>query len=275
MQKISRLEQALLQKQAYQQKALIPFFTVGDPSPKHLPPHQIMESMVQAGADVLELGIPFSDPMADGPVIQKSSESALLNGMNLDVLFTEVELFRKKNQHTPLVLMGYANPIFQYGIERFAKTAQAAGVDGVLIVDMPHGFSQWQDIFDQHELASIYLITPTTSIERITALKTHAKGYIYYVSSRGVTGGQIQAVQLPDIEAQIQKIRNIIGLPVMVGFGIHDQESAKNLAKISDGVIIGSAIVKGLEAHFSNEQPQKSLNWLYAFLKDIHTAIND
>jgi tryptophan synthase alpha chain len=269
---LSRLKQALLQLHVYQKKALIPFFTVGDPDPNIIPPHQIMQTMAQAGADLIELGMPFSDPSADGPVIQKSSERALAQGVNIPFVLKEVQAFRQINQHTPIILMGYANPVYQMGIEAFAQQSVAAGVDGVLIVDMPHGFTDWQCTFDKYKLACIYLVTPTTKQERIYQLKQHARGYIYYVSSKGVTGGQLAIQNLEGVSIHIQKIREILELPVMVGFGIHDAQSAAATANISDGVIIGSAIVKGLEQHTNSENPQQALNWLYAFLSDIKAA---
>jgi tryptophan synthase alpha chain len=270
---VSRLTQALLQLHIYQKKALIPFFTVGDPNPNITPPHQIMQTMAQAGADLIELGIPFSDPSADGPVIQKSSERALLEGVNIPFILKEVALFRKNNQHTPIILMGYANPIYQMGIEKFSEEAVNAGVDGILIVDMPHGFSDWQITFDKYKLACIYLVTPTTSLARIHQLKQHARGYVYYVSSKGVTGGQLVTQNLEFIAQHIRQTREILHLPVMVGFGIHDSKSATAIAGISDGVIIGSAIVKGLNQHTNPENSHQALNWLYAFLVDIKAAI--
>jgi tryptophan synthase alpha chain len=272
---VSRLTQALLQLQVYEKKALIPFFTAGDPDPNITPPHQIMHTMAQAGADLIELGMPFSDPSADGPIIQKSSERALERRVNIPFILKEVARFRETNQHTPIILMGYANPIYQMGVENFAKSAQESGVDGVLIVDMPHGYNDWQGIFDQYKLACIYLVTPTTRIERIHQLKKHARGYIYYVSSKGVTGGQLATTNLEKIAGHIQQTRHILELPVMVGFGIHDSQSAAATARISDGVIIGSAIVKGLSEHTDPQKPQQALNWLYAFLSDIKSAMRE
>lgn len=225
-------------------KALIPYVTVGDPHADGTA--DIMAAMVAAGADVIELGVPFSDPMADGPVIQKASERALARGIGMSQVLAIVRDFRQRDGKTPLVLMGYANPIERYGSERFADDAKTAGVDGVLVVDYPpEECGDFIGSLRRHELDPIFLIAPTSSDERIAAVAGMASGYVYHVSLKGVTGAghfDIDAVQ-----AMIPRIRQHVKLPIGVGFGIRDAKTARAVADVADAVVIGTALVQRLE----------------------------
>ncbi|WP_374593881.1 tryptophan synthase subunit alpha [Aquabacterium sp.] len=226
-------------------KALIPYVTAGDPFPDATV--EILLAMAEAGADVIELGVPFSDPMADGPVIQKASERALANGMTLKRVLEMVRAFRERNNHTPMVLMGYANPIEHYGPERFVADAKAAGVDGVLVVDYPP--EECQTFAAQMKAAGldpIFLLAPTSTEQRMAEVGRVATGYVYYVSLKGVTGaGHLDTAA---VAAAVPRIKAHVNVPVGVGFGIRDAETAKAVAAVSDAVVIGSRIVQLLEA---------------------------
>ncbi len=226
-------------------KALIPFVTAGDPSPDIAVP--LMHALVDAGVDVIELGVPFSDPMADGPVIQRSSERALKFGVGLKDVLSYVATFRQTNQSTPVVLMGYANPIERMGLRHFAEQAAAAGVDGVLVVDYPPEESQnLLSTMDVVGIDTIYLLSPTSTDERIKLVADTARGYIYYVSLKGVTGAA--NIDTSDVEAMIARIKSQTKLPVGVGFGIRDGETARRIASFADAVVIGSRIIQEMEA---------------------------
>ena len=223
--------------------ALIPFVTAGDPAPKHTVP--VMHALAKAGADVIELGVPFSDPMADGPVIQRSSERALKQGVTLRDVLAMVTEFRKTNDDTPVVLMGYANPIERMGLAAFVAAAQAAGVDGVLNVDYPPEESaDWLAALRGASIDPIFLLSPTSSDARIDLVANVAKGYIYYVSLKGVTGAS--NIDTRDVEAMLNRIRAHTKVPVGVGFGIRDGATAQRVARIADAVVIGSRIVQEL-----------------------------
>ena len=226
-------------------KALIPFVTAGDPAPQLAVP--LMHTLVESGADVIELGVPFSDPMADGPVIQRSSERALKFGVGLVDVLAYVSEFRKSNQDTPVVLMGYANPIERMGMQNFATQARVAGVDGVLVVDYPPEESAGLlDTMDAAGIDVIYLLSPTSSEARIKLVTETARGYIYYVSLKGVTGAG--NIDTSDVETMIARIKAQTKLPVGVGFGIRDGETAKRIAGFADAVVIGSRIIQEMEA---------------------------
>ena len=221
--------------------ALIPFVTAGDPSPKSTVP--VMHALARAGADVIELGVPFSDPMADGPVIQQSSERALKHGVSLRNVLAMVSEFRKGGGETPVVLMGYANPIERMGLAQFVKEGQAAGVDGVLIVDYPPEEStEWLQALRGTPIDPIFLLSPTSTDERIDLVARAAKGYIYYVSLKGVTGAA--HIDTRDVESMIAKIRKHTKIPVGVGFGIRDGATAQRVAKVADAVVIGTKFVQ-------------------------------
>jgi len=230
-------------------KALIPFITAGDPSPQLTVP--LMHGLVEAGADVLELGVPFSDPMADGLVIQRASERALKQGASLRSVLAMVEEFRKQDATTPVVLMGYGNPIEAMGWDVFAKRCEEVGVDGVLTVDFPPEEShQAFEHLQRHNIAPIFLLAPTTNDARVEQVAKLARGYVYYVSLKGVTGAG--NIDLSAIEQKIPQLRKHIKLPIGVGFGIRDAATAKAVSKLCDGVVVGSRIVQEIEN--SNEQ---------------------
>jgi tryptophan synthase alpha chain len=240
-------------------KALIPFVTAGDPVAGSTV--LLMHGMVKAGADVIELGVPFSDPMADGPVVQRSSERALAKGMNLGLVLDFVEEFRKLNQHTPVVLMGYANPIEAMGTQEFVMRAQEAGVDGVLVVDYPpEECRDFTDLLRVAGLDPIFLLAPTSTDERIGHVAAQASGYVYYVSLKGVTGAN--TLDLDAVASRVPGIRQRTGLPVGVGFGIRDAATAKAIAKFADAVVIGSRIIQEMEDAAGGKAIDQAVNLL-------------
>lgn len=247
-------------------KALIPYVTAGDPRPEITVP--LLHALAESGADVIELGVPFSDPMADGPVIQRSSERALKNDVGLDRVLDLVAEFRKSDTSTPLVLMGYANPIEAMGIQRFAEAAQAAGVDGVLVVDCPPEESvELVGMLRARGIDMIFLLAPTSSPARIEQVARLASGYIYYVSLRGTTGAR--NLDLDDVTKKLPVIRGKTSLPVGVGFGIRDGETARAVAHVADAVVIGSRIIQEIEQATSDTCVEKSAALLREFRKAI------
>ena len=229
----------LLQEE--KRKGLIPFIVAGDPKPEFT--LSFMKALVEGGADIIELGVPFSDPMADGPVIQRGSERALLHGTTLHDVIHMVAEFRKDNQQIPVILMGYLNPIEIMGYENFAKSATDAGVDGVLIVDMPpEEAGELKEILVKYQLDLIFLISPTTSVERQKYIAEIASGFLYYVSLKGVTGSD--KLNIDSVQESVRTIKQHSKLPVGVGFGIRDADSAASVAKVSDAIIVGSPIVE-------------------------------
>ena len=246
---MSRIQTVFEQLKLQQRKALIPFITAGDPNPQLTVP--LLHALVEAGADILELGVPFSDPMADGPTIQRASERALKHHVGLHHVLDMVAEFRRKNSHTPVVLMGYGNPIEAMGWETFAKRCSEVGVDGVLTVDFPPEESH--EAFthlEAHGIDPIFLLAPTTREERVAQVAKLARGYVYYVSLKGVTGAG--NLDLSAIEQKLPQLRRHIKLPIGVGFGIRDGATANAAAKLCDGVVVGSRIVQEIED--SNEQ---------------------
>ena len=241
---MSRIAPTFTKLKADRRKALIPFITAGDPNLEMTVP--LMRALVEAGADIIELGVPFSDPMADGPTIQRSSERALKRHTNLRAVLETVARFRTVDESTPVVLMGYANPIEAMGYERFARDAAKAGVDGVLVVDYPpEEGSELLAQLKQRGIDSIYLLAPTSEEQRMEEVGRAASGYIYYVSLKGVTGSA--ALDLQEIGRKIPRIRSHIKLPVGVGFGIRDGQTARAVAQFSDAVVIGSRLVEEIE----------------------------
>ena len=241
---MSRIETRFAQLRSTGRKALVPFVTAGDPSLEATVP--VMHALVEAGADVIELGVAFSDPMADGPTIQRSSERALARGAGLGYVFETVRRFRERDGETPVVLMGYLNPVEIRGAGRFATDAVAAGVDGVLLVDLPpEEAAEFREPFARHGLDLILLAAPTTSDERVDALCAQASGYLYYVSFAGVTGAD--RLDTGEATARLQTIRARAGVPVVAGFGIRDAASAAAMAVEADGVVVGSALVDALD----------------------------
>ena len=248
-------------------KALIPFVTAGDPEPGITV--ALMHALVDAGADVIELGVPFSDPMADGPVIQRASDRALRHGVGLDRVLAFVREFRASNQATPVVLMGYANPIEAMGTARFVEEAQRAGVDGALVVDYPpEECESFAALVRSHGMDLIFLLAPTSSDTRIAQVSKLASGYLYYVSLKGVTGAG--HLDLAEVAEKIPHIRRESRLPVGVGFGIRDAATAKAVAQIADAVVIGSAIIQQMEAAPAGEQVQ----YAGSFMQGIRAALD-
>ena len=242
---MSRIDQrfALLQQQG--RKALIPFVTAGDPDLATT--QSLMHGLVAAGADIIELGVPFSDPMADGPIIQRASERALANGVTLTSVLELVRQFRTTDQQTPVVLMGYANPVEAMGYEAFAKAAVAAGVDGLLTVDTPpEEADDMVACLKQYNIAPIFLLAPTTPETRIAKVGEMAQGYVYYVSLRGVTGAA--NLDMSEVAGRLPLIRKHVKLPVGVGFGIRDGATARQVAEVADAVVIGSRLVQQIES---------------------------
>jgi tryptophan synthase alpha chain len=225
-------------------KALIPFITAGDPEPALAVP--LMHALVKGGADVIELGVPFSDPMADGPVIQRSSERALRHGVSLKDVLGYIAEFRESDRSTPVVAFGYANPIESMGMEPFADAAQAAGADGALVVDYPPEEARsLVDVLDARGLDTIFLLSPTTTDERLKQIAALGRGYLYYVSLTGVTGAS--HIDLDHVAVRLKHVRAFTRLPVGVGFGIRDAATARAVAALSDAVVIGSALVQEIE----------------------------
>jgi len=246
-------------------KALIPYITAGDPHPALTVP--LMRGLVEAGADILELGVPFSDPMADGPVIQRAGERALKHGVGLSNVLAMVGEFRNTDSATPIVLMGYANPIEAMGTQKFVAAAKAAGVDGVIVVDYPpEECEQFAAMAKQAGIDPIFLLAPTSTDKRIEQVGRVGSGYLYYVSLRGITGAA--NIDLGDVAARIPKIRAATRLPIGVGFGIRDAESAKRVAQSADAVVIGSRIIQEIEAGAADQAVAR----VKAFLKPIREA---
>jgi tryptophan synthase alpha chain len=238
---LSRIAATFDQLRAARRAALIPFVTAGDPHPRQTV--AVMQALAKNGADVIELGVPFSDPMADGPVIQRSSERALKHNVGLRDVLAMVAEFRRNDAATPVVLMGYANPIERMGLEKFVAAARTAGVDGVLIVDYPPEESAaWLAALEGSGVDPIFLLSPTSSDARIELVAKVAKGYIYYVSLKGVTGAA--NIDTRDVETMLRRIRARTKVPVGVGFGIRDGATARRVAQVADAVVIGSRIVQ-------------------------------
>jgi tryptophan synthase alpha chain len=248
-------------------KALIPYITAGDPSPQLTVP--LLQALVDAGADILELGVPFSDPMADGPVIQRSGERALKHGVGLGDVLGMVSELRRSDRATPVVLMGYANPIEAMGTRVFLGRAQSAGVDGVIVVDYPpEECAEFAALAKAQDIDPVFLLAPTSTDKRIQDVARCGSGYLYYVSLRGVTGAA--HLDLSDVAERIPKIRAATRLPIGVGFGIRDAESARRVAEIADAVVIGSRLIQEMEAGAPAEAVARVKN----FLRPIRQALD-
>lgn len=248
-------------------KALIPFVTAGDPERAVNVP--LMQALVEAGADVIELGVPFSDPMADGPTIQRSSERALAGGMSLAGILEDVGAFRRLDDRTPVVLMGYANPVEAMGIDRFAEAAAAGGVDGVLIVDCPPEEAQaLRAALRARGIDLIFLVAPTTTPGRMREIAAAASGYLYYVSLKGVTGAT--HLDLAEVSSKLASLRSHTRLPIGVGFGIRDGSTARAMAGIADAVVIGSALVERIERAGAADAARAARQ----FLREIRAAMD-
>jgi tryptophan synthase alpha chain len=262
---MNRIDTRLAALRAGNRKALVPFITAGDPSLEATVP--VMHALAAAGADVIELGVPFSDPMADGPTIQRSSERALARGAGLSYVFDCVRRFRERDADTPVVLMGYLNPVEIRGAERFAIDATAAGVDGVLLVDLPPEEAlEFRAAFAAHGLALILLASPTTTDARMALLCEGAEGYLYYVSFAGVTGAD--RLDTGAASDRLHRIRAGTRVPVMAGFGIKDAASAAAMAREADGVVVGSALVDALDGALDAPEAAR------AFLAPLRAALD-
>jgi tryptophan synthase alpha chain len=253
---VSRLAQRFAELKQASRKALIPYVMASDPSPQITLP--LMHAMVAAGADVIELGAPFSDPMADGPVIQQAAERSLQHDTSLHDVFALVSEFRKTDDSTPIIVMGYLNPIEVMGYELFAENAAACGIDGVITVDMPPvEADEYVPALKAQGLDPVFLLAPTSTEERIRKLKAVASGFVYYVSLKGVTGAA--TLDVVSVEQKVNTIRQFIDLPIGVGFGISDAESAAAVASCSDAVVVGSAIVKKMTLNDGKSEQDRAI----------------
>lgn len=250
-------------------KALVPFITAGDPSPDFTLP--MMHAMVEAGVDVIELGVPFSDPMADGPVIQRASERALEHKMSLRRTLAIAMEFRKTNRHTPVVLMGYVNPIEAMGYEDFANAAQRADIDGVLTVDLPpEEAEECAALLKARDIDPIFLLAPNSGDERIKKMDAVGSGYLYYVSLKGVTGaGHLNTA---DVDTKLKQIRANTRLPIAIGFGVKDAQTAKAVADLGDGAVIGSALISKIEANL--DDPERAKKEIVELLASMRQAMD-
>ena len=266
---MSRIEQRFADLRARQRKALIPYVTAGDPQPSVTVP--LLHALVEAGADLLEVGVPFSDPMADGPVIQAACERALAHHVTLHRVIDMVKAFREDDADTPVILMGYLNPIEVWGYAEFAKAAAAAGVDGILTVDMPpEEAGELSTALAAEDIDTIYLLAPTSDAERIRLVGESASGFLYYVSFKGVTGAD--RLDVASVADKLGELRRHTDLPVGVGFGIRDAASAAAVAGIADAVVVGSVLVNRI-AELA-DQPEAIAPALTDKLSELRTAID-
>ncbi len=266
---MSRIAECFAKLKAEGRQALIPYVTAGDCHPGVTVP--LMHTMVAAGADIIELGVPFSDPMADGPVIQQACERALVHGVSLRDVLEMVAKFRETDDETPVVLMGYLNPIEVMGYVPFAQAACDAGVDGVLTVDLPpEEGEQILEIFKEAEIDPIFLLSPTTTTERISKVCASASGFVYYVSLKGVTGAA--NLDVASVADKLSQIRGLTDLPIGVGFGIRDAASAAQVAGVADAVVVGSAVVNRIAAN--SDQPDNIGPEIAALLSDMRQAMD-
>ncbi|HEY0294064.1 MAG TPA: tryptophan synthase subunit alpha [Bordetella sp.] len=254
MTQANRIDTTFQQLAAAGRAALVPYIAAGDPSPAATVP--LMHALVEAGADLIELGVPFSDPMADGPVVQRATERAIAQGMSLGRLLERVAEFRRDDKHTPVVLMGYANPIERMGQQAFSQRAREAGVDGVLVVDYPpEEVTDFADQLGRDGIHPIFLLAPTSTEARIQAVARVARGYVYYVSLKGVTGSA--SLDTDDVAERLALIRRHVSIPVGVGFGIRDAESAARVARHAEAVVIGSKLIETMEQAVAGAAPGK------------------
>ena len=262
-----RFNQCVAEKRA----ALIPFLTAGYPNLQATLP--LMQALVGAGADIIELGVPFSDPMADGPIIEAAGHQALAEGTNFAKVLAMVEAFRQKDTMTPVVLMGYANPIECFGLEKFAQQARVVGVDGVLVVDLPPEESvDWQKAFSTNDLAMIHLVAPNTPEARIDSFPKQSGGFLYTVSIKGVTGSA--TLNTDEVRLQVERIRAHTTLPIAVGFGVRTPGHAKAIGHYADGVIIGSRLIEVIRDQWA-ETPDmdKVIQAVRIFLAPLKAAL--
>lgn len=266
---MSRISKRFSELKAQQRKALIPFVTAGDPQPDVTVP--LLHAMVTAGADLLEIGVPFSDPMADGPVIQAACERALKHHVSLHQVLDMVREFRQQDAATPVILMGYLNPVEVWGYSDFATAAAAAGVDGVLTVDLPpEEAGDFTAAMQAAGIDTIFLLAPTSDASRMRKVSAAASGFIYYVSFKGVTGAN--RLDVASVSSKLNELRQYTELPIGVGFGVRDAESAAQVAAVADAVIVGSVLVKQLAALV--DQPDKIPATLATTVAGLRAAID-
>ena len=268
---MSRINPVMTALKGAGRKALIPYLMAGFPEPSHT--LGLMHALVQGGADIIELGVPFSDPMADGPVIQKAGEAALRHGVGMGEVLAMVQEFRATDTTTPIVLMGYANPVENYnlkhGVNSFVKDASAAGVDGVLIVDYPpEECVDFAASLRAHEMDLIFLLAPTSTERRMQQVAAVASGYVYYVSLKGVTGSG--DLNTDEVEAMLPRIRQHVHIPVGVGFGIRDAVTARTIGKVADAVVIGSKLIQLVEAAPKGQDAEHARS----FMAEIRQAMD-
>lgn len=265
---MSRIQTTLAALAANNKKGLIPFITAGDPAPELTVP--LMHALVRGGADILELGVPFSDPMAEGPVIQRACERALKFGVSLHDVLDYVRQFRQTDSSTPVVLMGYANPLERMGVDAFIAAAKEAGVDGSIVVDYPpEECEEFAEKMQANGMDPIFLLAPTSTEERIMQVAKASSGFTYYVSLKGVTGAA--NIDTGEVAARVAAIRKHVKLPIGVGFGIRDAATAKAVAQVSDAVVIGSRIIQELE----NTPPEQAVAAVESFLSEIRKALDE
>jgi tryptophan synthase alpha chain len=266
---MSRIEKRFAELAEQAKKGLIPFITAGDPNPQLTVP--LMHAMVEAGADLIELGVPFSDPMADGPVIQKANQRALVHNTSLHDVFDMVSEFRQKDSDTPVLFMGYLNPIEAMGYDNFVDAAEKSGVDGLLVVDMPpEEASEFNELLYGRDVDPVYLLSPTTTPQRMEIISLEARGFVYYVSIRGVTGAA--DLDYDEIHRSVDEIRKHTSLPVGVGFGINSPERAVKIGEFADAVVIGSAIVSMIEEHGGDTDAV--IVSISEFIRSVREALN-
>ena len=268
---MSRITPVMAALKSQGRKALIPYLMAGYPDPSYT--LSLMHALVQGGADIIELGVPFSDPMADGPVIQQAGEEALRHHVGMHEVLAMVQDFRRTDTATPIVLMGYANPVesynLQHGQDGFVKDAAAAGVDGVLIVDYPpEECVDFAAALKAHQMDLIFLLAPTSTDLRMQQVAAIASGYVYYVSLTGVTGSG--ALNTDEVEAMLPRIRQFVNIPVGVGFGIRDAATARTIGQVADAVVIGSKLIQLVQA----AAPGQAAHEAQAFMHEIRQALD-
>lgn len=265
---MNRIQEKLEVLAASNRKALVSYVVAGDPAIDMTVP--LMHQLVESGTDIIELGVPFSDPSAEGPTIQRAHERALSNKISMNILFEMVSEFRERDQSTPIVLMGYANPIEWMGYETFVTRSKTAGVDGVLTVDIPpEEAAPLNKVLEEQGLYNVFLIAPTTTGQRIQQISDMASGFLYYVSLKGVTGSS--ALDIGSVEEKLAQIRSKTNLPICVGFGIKDAATAKAVSQVADGIVVGSAIV---DIAAKAESRELALNGVNVLVAELREAIN-
>ncbi len=266
---MSRIKQLFEDLRGRNRTALVTYVMAGDPRPDET--IELLHSIVEAGADMIELGIPFSDPMADGPVIQAAADRALANGVDLNRVLAMVAEFRRRNHTTPIVLMGYLNPVEAKGYAEFASAAVDAGVDGVLLLDLPpEEAGELGPLLDQAGLDMIFLSAPTTSPERQRAIAARGSGFVYYVSLKGVTGAD--TIDIAAVSAKLEDLRSHTELPLGVGFGISTPNAAASIARIADAVVVGTALVKRVESY--GQEPLRMRREVGSLIASMRSAMD-